>query len=85
MERGEIFFEFTQDNVVVKAVCLDTCNPIDYYDGSGSISYLCYAQNSIFYYIREWDAEGKTRWLLGLTVVDYCTIPEIDAILESHK
>lgn len=92
MQKGDIF-EFTADNgVSVRAICLDRVDRQDYYDGSGYESYLCYAQNRLFYYIQNFtveynedslEPECTSTWELGNTLVDYCVIPEWDEVLKS--
>lgn len=95
MERGEIF-EFINDNgTTIKAVCLsqstrtgDTIEDGDYN------SYVCYAQNKLFYIIQtfhvEWMSDSPVpnvteEWEEGNTLVNYCLIPEFDEILKNYE
>ena len=93
MERGSIF-EFYVNGATVRAVCIDIADRQDYYDDSGYKSYLCYAQNRLFYYIEYFtvkynedslEPECTSTWELGNILVDYCVIPEFDEILKSFE
>lgn len=92
MERGDIF-EFTNNGVLVRAVCISNYR-MDFYENNGYTCYLCYAQNRLFHYIHNYSEdfncdtetwETQESWEVGNTLVDYCVIPEFDEILKSYE
>ena len=89
MRKGEIFTLTAPNGVEVTAVVLSVEHVHQQEDDTLLCSYLCYAQNRIFWlssYYGDVDGETKEWDLIPMrTVVDYAVLPDYDAMLEAYS
>lgn len=87
MEKNKIFTFTAPNGTEVTAIAISkVAYEVDCKDAVER--WLCYAQNRLFTYeeshpIYKWDAPHKFKY--GKAIVDYCTIPEYDTILEAEQ
>ena len=80
MKKNEIFTFTAPNGVEVTAVVVHTI-----FQGSAKQLDICYAQNRLFTLV-EWEiAKDKGFNYNGETIVDYCVLPEYDAMLETEQ
>lgn len=86
MKKNQIFTFTAPNGAEVTAVVIG-----DIFQNCAQRCFICYAQNRIFTYIEErWRKDETTnKWLkdysYGETLVDYCVLPEYDAMLEAEQ
>lgn len=83
MKKNEIFTFTAPNGAEVTAVVVHTI-----FQGSAKQLDICYAQNRLFTLV-EWEIakdKGFEKELIynGETIVDYCVLPEYDAMLEDY-
>lgn len=79
MKKNEIFTFTAPNGVEVTAVVVHTI-----FQGNAKQLDICYAQNRLFTIV-EWEiAKDKGFNYNGETIVDYCVLPEYDAMLENY-
>ena len=84
MKKNEIFTFTAPNGAEVTAVVVHTI-----FQGSEKQLDICYAQNRLFTLV-EWEIakdKGFKKELIynGETIVDYCVLPEYDAMLEDEQ
>ena len=80
MKKNEIFTFTAPNGVEVTAVVVHTI-----FQGNAKQLDICYAQNRLFTLV-EWEiAKDKGFNYNGETIVDYCVLPEYDAMLETEQ
>lgn len=87
MKKNEIFTFTAPDGVEVTAIAINrVAYEVDYKQAVER--WLCYAQNRLFTYeeihsiVRE---DSPNRFKYGNVIVEYCTIPKYDTILEAEQ
>lgn len=86
MKKNEIFTFTAPNGVEVTGIVLESI-----FQGSCKSTLICYAQNRIFTYIEEEclkfeaTAEWKKEYSYGEILVDYCILPDYDALLERYN
>lgn len=85
MEKGEIFTFMAPNGVKVTAVVVDVVYNALNWVGHKSIITLCYAQNRLFTWKEEFFCRECKASEYGKVVVDYCSLPEYDALLKAEQ
>lgn len=84
MKKNEIFTFTAPNGVEVTAVCVEEIG-YNVRFGIATTTYLCYSQNRLFTYINKIDTlENTNDSGYGITLVEYCVIPEYDEMLEEY-
>lgn len=91
MEKNTIYEITTNDNIVIAAVCISAYTIQIETNKKREIA-ICYGQNKLFEYITDLynifvDEDNGYQWCVTndrtINVIsDYCTIPELDKILQ---
>jgi len=87
MKKNEIFTFTAPNGVEVTAVVIEKLRETN---GLFQHTLLCYAQNRIFTYIEKENMGWETNWereflySYGKVLVDYCILPEYDAMLKNY-
>lgn len=85
MKKNEILTFTAPNGVEVTAVVVDTVSRNLNYAGHSCITTLCYSQNRLFTWKQEFYAGECRASNYGEVIVDYCIIPEYDAMLDAEQ
>lgn len=86
MKKNDIFIFIAPNGVKVTAVIVKELS-YRVMAGEATTQYLCYSQNRLFTYEKVedvWHTERPVNYKYGEVLVDYCIIPEYDAMLENY-
>lgn len=84
MKKNDIFTFTAHNGVEVTGVVVDIVSRNLNYAGRSCITTLCYSQNRLFTWKQEfYDGECKAS-NYGEVIVDYCILPDYDAMLENY-
>lgn len=95
MKKNDVFTFTTPNGVEVTAVVINELST-DYRELTDTIVkvWLCYAQNRLFTYFEEIrrknactpeEEESVIKTWYGTVIVDYCILPDFDAMLEAYS
>ena len=95
MKKNDVFIFTAPNGVEVTAVVIaELSSSYNEMDDSVYKEFLCYAQNRLFTYAETYRRENAftpeeaiftTESVYGEILVDYCILPDYDAILEDYQ